>query len=283
MNNQLSNSHQEIHGNSATSGISLYVRVAASIRSRILEGEWNPGDQLPKIDAIAQSYGVAQITASKAIQTLVAEGLLSSARGRGTHVLKNPEARTQHPDLRAAINDPRVLAPDHSIDIIWKKTVSKLPAELEQNYQTAKKYIHVHKLHNFRGTPFALMDIYLEKEIYERFPKNADQNAKLSFLLREYGKVDIEASRQELTVTHATQYSANLLKCSIAAPLVRIRRWREDNKGVLIYSCLILYRSDLFVWDMQESHPNADHFGDHLVPKPYKAIPAKTVATKNKR
>jgi DNA-binding transcriptional regulator YhcF (GntR family) len=139
MSNHLSNSHQEIHGNTATSGISLYVRVAASIRSRILEGEWNSGEQLPKINSIAQSYGVAQITASKAIQALVAEGLLSSARGRGTHVLQNPEARTQHPDLRAAINDPRVLAPDHSIDILWKKTVSKLPFELEQNYQTAKK------------------------------------------------------------------------------------------------------------------------------------------------
>jgi DNA-binding GntR family transcriptional regulator len=276
MSNQLSNSHQEIHGNTATSGISLYVRVAASIRSRILEGEWNPGEQLPKINSIAQSYGVAQITASKAIQALVAEGLLSSARGRGTHVLQNPEARTQHPDLRAAINDPRVLAPDHSIDILWKKTVSKLPFELEQNYQTAKKYMHVHKLHNFRSTPFALMDIYVEKEIYERFPKNADQDAKLSFLLREYGKVDIEASRQELTVTHATQYSSNLLKCSIAAPLVRIRRWREDKDGVIIYACLILYRSDLFVWDMQESHPNADHFADHLVPKPRKTNLSKT-------
>jgi GntR family transcriptional regulator len=250
-----------------TPGIALYVRVAASLRARILEGEWGEGDQLPTIDSLAQTYGVAQITVSKAIQTLVKEGLLSSARGRGTHVLKNSEVVVPNPGLRAAINDPRVLAPDHVIRILSRRTVSALPEELRQGYRLARQYVHVHKIHDFHDTPFALMDIYVEREVYRRFPRGSDQHSKLSFLLREYGKVRIGASRQELTVTHATQAAAAVLRCAIAAPLVRVRRWRTDAKGIVVYACIVLYRSDLFAWDATETHPDADHYGDHLVPQ----------------
>ena len=63
------------------------------------------------------------------------------------------------------------------------------------------------------------------------------------------------------------QPAAAKLRCQIAAPLVRVRRWRHDAKGVIVYACVILYRSDLFVWDMMETHPNADHYTDHLVPE----------------
>lgn len=257
----------EAHAVAATPGIALYVRVAASLRARILEGEWIQGDQLPTIDALARTYGVAQITVSKAVQTLVAEGIVSSARGRGTYVLKTPEVALPNPGLRAAINDPRVLAPDHVIRILSRRTISNLPAELHQNYRLAKQYVHVHKIHDFRDTPFALMDIYVARDIYRRFPKNADRASKLSFLLRECGKVKIGASRQELTVTHATQRAAAMLHCALAAPLVRVRRWRTDVKGVVVYACIVLYRSDLFVWDMTETHPSADHYRDHLVPQ----------------
>lgn len=252
---------------SGTTGISLYVRVAASLRARILEGEWKTGAQLPTIESLAGTYGVAQITVSKAVQALVNEGLLSSARGRGIHVLRLSEVGVANPDLRAAINDPRMLAADHVIRILMRRTTSALPTDLQQSYQAAKQYVHVHKVHDFQGTPFALMDIYVEHGIYRRFPKGADQTLKLSFLMREYSKVRIAASRQELTVTHATQKAAELLRCPIAAPLVRVRRWRIAPKVGIVYACIVLYRSDLFSWDFTETHSNADHYGDHLVPE----------------
>jgi GntR family transcriptional regulator len=267
MDNPSSIHQPAAQGVAATAGIPLYVRVAESLRARVLAGEWAKGHQLPTIDSLAETYGVAQITASKAVQRLVGEGILSSARGRGTHVLKSPQVTVPSPGLRSAINDPRVLAPEHVIRILSRRTVSTLPAELQQNYRLAKQYVHVHKIHDFRSTPFALMDIYVDRNVYSRFPKGADRTSKLSFLLREHGNVKIAASRQELTVTHATQPAAEMLGCQIAAPLVRVRRWRTDAKGVVVYACIVLYRSDLFAWDVTEAHPGADHYADHLVPE----------------
>lgn len=254
-----------------TPGIALYVRVAESLRSRVLAGEWSAGDQLPNIDSLAETYGVAQITVSKAIQTLVKEGMLSSARGRGTHVLRGPDVAVPHPGLRAAINDPRVLAPDHVIRVLSRETVTTLPPELRDSYTLAKEYVRVYKIHDYRDTPFALMDIYLDARVHRRFPPGADETSKLSFLLRERGRVRIAASRQELTITHATQEAAERLRCSIAAPLVRVRRWRTDAKGVVVYACIVLYRGDLFAWDVTETHPEADHFAEHVVPEAHPA------------
>ena len=134
------------------------------------------------------------------------------------------------------------------------------------NYRLAKEYVHVHKIHDYRDTPFALMDIFVDARIYRRFPKGADETAKLSFLLRERGNVRIALSRQELTISHATQQAASMLRCTIAAPLVRVRRWRTDAKGVVVYACVVLYRGDLFAWDVTETAPSADHYADHVVP-----------------
>ncbi|MCC7426290.1 MAG: GntR family transcriptional regulator [Alphaproteobacteria bacterium] len=248
-----------------TDGIALYLRIAESLRGRIMQGEWGPGEQLPTIAALSEAYGVARITVREAVRRLASEGVLTTARGRGTHLAQRPEAAQPNPGLRAAINDPRVLAPDHAIRILSRR-VTALPASLAAGCKVESRYMHVHKLHYWRDTPFALMDIYVEREIHRRFPPGADKSQKLSLLLRDHGDVAIGASRQELTVARADQRQAALLGCPITSPLVRVRRWRTDTAGRVVYACTVLYRGDLFVWDVVEAVPGADHFGPHLIP-----------------
>lgn len=249
-------------------GVSLYARVASALRQRIAQGEWLPGDRITTIDALAAEYGVATITVRLAVKLLVEEGTLRSSRGRGTHVLRSPSAPMASAGLRAAINDPRVLGPDHAIRVLARRAVDGLPGELDHRHKRAARYQHVHKLHEYRGTPFALMDIYIEAGIYGRFPTGADERHKLSLLLRDHSGVRIFESREEMTIIGANRGTAELLRCPIAAPLVRVRRWRTDRTGVVIYACVVLYRGDLFVWEHLETTLKADHFGHHIVPTP---------------
>ncbi len=249
-------------------GVSLYARLASALRARIAQGEWLPGDQIATIDALAAEYGVATITVRLAVRLLVEEGTLRSSRGRGTHVLRSPSEPLASAGLRAAINDPRVLGPDHAIRILARRAVDALPGELDHRHRRAARYQHVHKLHEYGGTAFALMDIYVEAGIYARFPPGADEQHKLSLLLRDHSGVRISESREEMTIIGANRRTAELLRCPIAAPLVRVRRWRTDAGGVVIYACVVLYRGDLFVWEHAETAPEADHFGHHIVPTP---------------
>lgn len=61
-------------------------QIAEQIRAQIRRGDWGPGEKLPSIPAIAESYGVAKQTVQRAIDNLRVEGLLITRPGSGTYV-----------------------------------------------------------------------------------------------------------------------------------------------------------------------------------------------------
>ena len=77
------------------------VKVAASIRAAILNGELEPGQRLPSGPELAAFFGVANMTVQKAIRTLADEGFVRTKSGSGVYVTETaslpvPEG-TEHP------------------------------------------------------------------------------------------------------------------------------------------------------------------------------------------
>ncbi len=60
--------------------------IAASLRQRIVAGEWTTAGALPNERELARTYGVARNTLRKALEALEAEGLVSRRVGRGTEI-----------------------------------------------------------------------------------------------------------------------------------------------------------------------------------------------------
>lgn len=249
----------------AQEAIPLYLRVASALRGQIFSGQWSVGERLPPFERLATDYGVALNTIRKAIELLADEGLVTAARGLGTRVRANAPAH-EGPSLRAAISDPLELATGITIDVLESKTVDQLAAELMEPYRLAPRYHRTLKTHSLSGTPFALLDIYVDAVLYARFPRLAERRLKLSRLLRDHGNTEIIESREELTVQHATPAIAQQLQYPIAAPIVRLRRWRLAADRRVVYACVANYRSDRFVFDITRSHQGADHFGQHIIP-----------------
>jgi putative hydrolases of HD superfamily len=82
------------------------VKVAASIRAAILNGELEPGQRLPSGPELARFFGVAGMTVQKAIRTLADEGFVRTKGGSGVYVrdqasLPAPE-EAEHPLAGAA-------------------------------------------------------------------------------------------------------------------------------------------------------------------------------------
>jgi GntR family transcriptional regulator len=72
-----------------------YQQLANLMRGRIQSGELGPGERLPSQLTLVQEYGVARMTAGKALQVLVDEGLAVVVPGMGTYV--SPKRRPVHP------------------------------------------------------------------------------------------------------------------------------------------------------------------------------------------
>ncbi len=64
-----------------------YVQVADRLRHSIETGALAAGEKLPAARELAEEYGVAPMTAQKAIDVLKTEGIVYGAVGRGTFVL----------------------------------------------------------------------------------------------------------------------------------------------------------------------------------------------------
>jgi GntR family transcriptional regulator len=74
-----------------TSQAPIYQQLASRLADRLLEGEPNEGEAMPSVRTLASDYVLNPLTVSRALQTLVDDGLLESRRGVGMYV--QPGAR----------------------------------------------------------------------------------------------------------------------------------------------------------------------------------------------
>ena len=250
----------------AAAGVPLYLRVAISLRSRIHRGEWAVGQQLPSFEELAEGYGVSLNTVRRAIGMLADEALLESCRGRGTTVLANRVAQA-YAQLGSSLADPLATQPGLSIRILESGDAATLSEPLRDGGTPAAAYHRTLKVHTIDETPFALLEIFTDREVYRRFPRGAERRQKLSVLMRQHGGVALVSSRQVLTIGHAEPRTAEVLDCPIASPVVRLRRWRVDANGRVAYACDVIYRGDMFVWDVTEPIVDSAAPTHDLIPK----------------
>jgi GntR family transcriptional regulator len=69
------------------SPVAPYRQIAAELARRIEAGEYAPGQRLPSITDLMGEYGVAHLTANKALRLLAADGLAELSPGRGYYAL----------------------------------------------------------------------------------------------------------------------------------------------------------------------------------------------------
>jgi DNA-binding LacI/PurR family transcriptional regulator/DNA-binding transcriptional regulator YhcF (GntR family) len=66
--------------------VPLYQRIECALRERIANGTWQAGHALPNRSRLCAEFHTTRVTLDKAIQGLIRDGLLNSAKGSGTFV-----------------------------------------------------------------------------------------------------------------------------------------------------------------------------------------------------
>ncbi len=70
---------------------SIYEQIEYQIRAQIYSGELKPGEMLPSIRTLAKELTIGIITAKRAYDDLIAEGMLYSVPGKGVFVAERRE------------------------------------------------------------------------------------------------------------------------------------------------------------------------------------------------
>jgi len=108
---------------------SRYPEIAALLRTRILDGEWQPGSTLPTLDELAAEYGADEDTVSRAIsEVLEPEGMVWAVPEHGTivrHGLVRPHRlRGNLVKRNRATDDPGYSFPAASGQEVWKHHIT---------------------------------------------------------------------------------------------------------------------------------------------------------------
>lgn len=72
----------------------LTADLAADLRTRIVDGDIQPGEKLPSENTLISEFGVSRTVVRAALTRLQAEGLVETERGRGSFALTPPQERT---------------------------------------------------------------------------------------------------------------------------------------------------------------------------------------------
>jgi GntR family transcriptional regulator len=218
------------------------------MRQRIDEGEWPDGHRLPSLDELAAQFGVARVTARQAVTELERDGLIWRAQGKGTFVTEGP-AQRQRLNLRLDWCQLVQMIEGTEMRLLHQQAVERPPRLNADDGIPAGNYWLMRRVHSKDGAPYAVIDIYLDRVLFDSARERFEQEMVLA-VLDDLPGVNIAAARQRLTLGTAGLDNAGYLEIPVDAPVARVRRLVHDRDGRLIYVGDVVYRGDFVRLDI---------------------------------
>ncbi|HJQ64625.1 MAG TPA: GntR family transcriptional regulator [Burkholderiales bacterium] len=226
----------------ARSAVPLYIQIASALRQRIESGHWQPGQKISTLETLEREFEVARVTVRLAIELLESEGLVHRQQGRGTFVADKVQSKhwlrleTSWASLIAPIksNVPRIIKVDNP---------PASPVLLEEDGRLAAEYVFLRSVQFRNDTPYAVVNLHLDRGIYDRDPDAFRTHTALP-VLANLENINIDRAHQTLVIGTADPDTATLLQISLGAPTAECRCVVNDGTGTAIYVADIVYRND---------------------------------------
>lgn len=227
----------------------LYLQVAKLMRQQIESQAWRFGEQIPTLGELEQKYRVSRITLRAALDQLAALGIVRRTRGLGTFVAKDLSKErwfklpTTLDELVDAVADLKI----HLLPIEEKSHGSLAPAfpfgEVGPAYQ---RLLRVH-YHN--DEPYCIIEIYLDKEIFDAAP-DAFSSRPIIPQLVAFRNVRVGQAKQIMRITVSDEITAKHLDIGVGDPIAHVCRTILNDQDRIIYYANIQYPAQMFQIEM---------------------------------
>jgi GntR family transcriptional regulator len=202
------------------SPVPLYIQIEEELRGQIESGELGPLAQVPSETELAERFSVSRMTARKALDRLVGDGMLFRQPGKGTFVapLKLSHQPTQGLSFSAAM---RGLGLTCRTEVLEAGTV-KAPLNVARalGLSPGSQVVFMRRLRYVSDVPAAIHLSYLPGRLGAIL--DSDLTGSLSDLMGAVG-ARVERSEDRVEAVLATGEEAELLRLRPGAPLVFIR------------------------------------------------------------
>jgi GntR family transcriptional regulator len=210
----------------------LYQQLRDELAEKIARRVWRPGESIPTEAELAASHGIAVGTVRKAINALVADGLVEPQQGRGTFVRRPRFDSSLFRFFRHSGFDEHAVPGSRLLE---REVVAATPDQVREalKLQLNERTIRMSRLRLAADRPFLREQIWLPYAQFE--PLLTVPESEIGDLLypayeRLCGQV-VARAEEVLTVGAADADDSRLLGVERGAPLVMIDRLALSFEG----------------------------------------------------
>ena len=213
----------------------LHRRIYADIESRILTGQWRPGERVPSEAELCVDWACARMTANRALSDLAQRGLVVRRRRAGTFVAE-PRAHSAVlaiPDLQAEIEER---GQTYGYRLLSREARGPDPQDAEEvDLADGGLLLALDCLHSADGRPLAM-----ERRLISL--RATPDAAEADFALTAPGRWLLRSApwtsaENRITAVEAGPVTARRLGVAEGSACLRVQRrtWREDRGVTLVW------------------------------------------------
>ena len=211
------------------SPVPLYYQLQEIIRTRIENGEWGPGKQLPPEADLCKEFNLSRGTVRQALSDLVREGMLHRRRGKGSFVAAPKIQQDLNSLLGFSDYVKNVLGADLGSRLISVKVIpatSSVAKALE--VREGSEIVEIRKVKLVDSQPFFLAVAFLPRDANPGLENDDHSNGSLIGMLREKHGFQVAKVKGWFEPVLVTEYKSSLLDVEKDSPAMLYQRIRFD-------------------------------------------------------
>ena len=224
----------------------LYHQIFTILRSKIMKGEWKPGDMIPAEPELMEQFQVSRTTIRQSLDWLVSAGLIYRQRGRGSFVAAPKIAQnlnqgvrfTEH--MRQAGIEPETQILDTHLTPASDQTAIDLKVDLNEPLAI------IDRLRLVNREPIGIQSsILVHRLCRDILQYDFARDSLYDVLEKSYG-IKLGRVKQVVQAVAASASLAEHLKISSGMPLLYIERISCTQDGTPLELFRAHYRSDRY-------------------------------------
>ena len=233
------------------STVPIYIQLEESIKEKIKNKEYLPGEALPTERELTELYGVSRMTIRQAIGELVQEGVLTRKKGKGTFVCEQKVNQKDMMSFTEMIKQSgRVLETK-----VVEFAVIDTPEDMQDIFILDKLY-KITRKRIVDSECIALETVYIPVD-YCGHVNEKMLEGSLYKVLEGFGYM-ITNSNSSIVAVNVNDEIRNLLECEKDTPILKMISKTFTNTDKLLFLEEAFYKSDKFTLQVNISRKEGE-------------------------
>jgi GntR family transcriptional regulator len=228
-----------------------YTQIANDIRNQIVKKMVQANEQLPFEKDLCIKYKASKMTVKKALDILVAEGLIVKRRGSGTFVKSISNSDMTRLLVSNQFRGLTALYSDHKVDsklLEFVVVTSSKDVKNKLNLQNDEFLYNILRVRYLDTEPFVIENTYMPINLISGLKKQHAEGSIYAYIEDKLG-LKIQSSHRTITVRKSTKMEQKYLNLEDNDPVAVVEQVAYLESGVAFEYSISVHRYDRFAFE----------------------------------